>query len=748
MLDVGDHRADEGVVTDGGLSDTVGEHDDAVAALSAATAGKRRFTVAAVIGTAVMAVPYLWILWGAWESPDPIRKTVFEDNFFDVQARALFHGHLYLPKGAIGIEAFVHAGHQYTYFGLFPSIIRMPILLVTSRLDGHLTAPFMLAAWVATAVFAALLLWRVRVLVRGDAVVSRTEATGYGVLMATIMGGSVLLYLAATPYVFSEDLAWSVCLTVGSLFALLGVMERPTWGRVVASGVLILCANLDRATTGYASAGAALLVACWFFFGRGGRDSRRWWLPVALAGAIPLLVAVVVNMIKFDLPFGVPVSEQVWSSINVHRQHFLAAHHNSEVGLDFVPSTAWAYFQPLGLRFTSTFPFMTMPAQPAASFSGVIFDRLYRTDSVPASTPLLFLLSCWGLITAFRPRSVGKVARTRLLLLAAGAACVALLLWGYIAPRYLADFMPLLILASAVAMADIWRRLDGKRRGVRIGSVVTIGVVGLFSIAANFGATITPNDSSNDSQVANYVSFQHDVSQLVGGNFGKHVSRGSELPAYAPGDQLFIVGNCDGLYISNGESYSTVPSQQYERQTWVPVERGPNFERTFDITFNRLHSGPDATVPLVSSTRTSLLVSVLPYRGTRAWVVFSMHGPGRRSSYGQTKVASGSTLRVTVITDSAMHVADISVDGSDVFSAPLSDPGPFSPDTQRSTTGGTPAGPVGHEHDVVIAASALCQPEPLSCRGPGGRKIRSARHAAPTGCSVGCRARFAGRGWR
>ena len=72
------------------------------------------------------------------------------------------------------------------------------------------------------------MLWRLRILMRGDAVVGRAEAASYGALMATIMGGSVILFLAATPFVYNEDFAWSIPLTLGSLFALLGVLERPS----------------------------------------------------------------------------------------------------------------------------------------------------------------------------------------------------------------------------------------------------------------------------------------------------------------------------------------------------------------------------------------------------------------------------------------------------------------------------------------------------------------------------------------
>ena len=42
--------------------------------------------------------------------PTPSARRSIEDNFYDLQARAMFHGHLWLANGAIGIEAFVHGG--------------------------------------------------------------------------------------------------------------------------------------------------------------------------------------------------------------------------------------------------------------------------------------------------------------------------------------------------------------------------------------------------------------------------------------------------------------------------------------------------------------------------------------------------------------------------------------------------------------------------------------------------------------
>jgi hypothetical protein len=171
-------------------------------------------------------------LWAG--NPDLLRLTK-EGNFYDLQARALLGGRLSVPNGSLGVEGFIHGGREYTYFGIFPSLLRMPVLIVAHSLDGRLTAVSMLLAWLATGAFASLLLWRIRILLRGSAVLGRAEAASCALLVVAVTGGSVLMYLAATPAVFEEELAWSVALTIGVVFALLGV-ARGGRGRGVDLG--------------------------------------------------------------------------------------------------------------------------------------------------------------------------------------------------------------------------------------------------------------------------------------------------------------------------------------------------------------------------------------------------------------------------------------------------------------------------------------------------------------------------------
>ncbi len=65
------------------------------------------------------------------------------------------------------MEGFDVDGRTYTYFGPWPSVLRLPVLLATDDLEGRLTAPSMLLAFVTTMAVTAGLYRRVREIVRG-----------------------------------------------------------------------------------------------------------------------------------------------------------------------------------------------------------------------------------------------------------------------------------------------------------------------------------------------------------------------------------------------------------------------------------------------------------------------------------------------------------------------------------------------------------------------------------------------------
>jgi hypothetical protein len=587
---------------------------------SPAELSRRRFTLAVVIGTAVIVPFLLWLMWDLWSgSVDPLRAVPY-DNFYDLQARALFHGHIYLPSGKMGIEAFVHDGHQYTYFGLFPSLIRMPILLVTSSLDGRMTAPSLLIAWMLTALVSALMLWRLRFLVRGEALLGRAEAASYGVLMAAIMGGSVILYLAATPFIYNEDFAWSVPLTLGSLFAMLGVLERPTRGRVITSGVLVLCANLDRTPPGWACSIAALMIAGWFALGKGGRENRRWAVPMVLVGLVPFAISCVVTYAKFGIPVGLPMADQVWASVNAHRRYFLAANGGKAFSFGFLPSTLWAYLQPFGMRISGLFPFILPPAKPA-SWIGAVMDQSYPTASFTDTSPLLLVLGCWGAITAFRPKGIGQVRLTRIILIGGAAGAGGVLLWGYISQRYITDLMPFFIIAAGIGLIDIWRRLEKRSYSTKRLVLSALGVVAAYCVAANVAVASFPVAQWTTAQNVNFVTAQNSLSLT---SLKANVLHGNTLPYWAPAGQLFAMNNCSGLYLSTGNDMKDVPGQQLEHYTWTPVEQSPSLTQTIGFTFNRRSRYFTTPLPLMTYGKSTLMLE--PVNRTHARIVIENSG--------------------------------------------------------------------------------------------------------------------------
>ncbi len=596
-----------------------------------------------------MLPAYLWVLWDEWTgSASPLRSQA-PDNFYELQARAMFHGHLNVPTNSLGIEGFIHDGRTYTYFGIFPSLIRMPFLLVTNHFDGRYTAPSLLSAWLVTALFAGLLVWRIRIMLRGAVALPMVEAVTWGIFMAAVMGGSVVVYLGANPSVYNEDFAWSTALTTGVLFALLGMLERPTRWRVAGVGALVLCTALNRSTTGYAAIIAAFLVAGWFAFGRGGRDQRRWALPVALCGLIPLVAVCAVTYGKFGLLFGLPMADQVWAHINAHRRYFLAANGGKAFSLRFLPSTLWAYLQPFGIRFSAVFPFVYLPAAPAKAIGNVVLDQTYATTSAPSSMPLLFLLSLWGLVTAFRPKPIGQAARMRLLLLAAGAATVGVFVWGYIADRYLADLMPLLIMAGAIGGVDLLRRVQG--RAPRWATVVACGagVLAVFSVWANVSFAVSPSTWFNQMQTNAFVAEQE---ALTPGALAHTVVTGDTLPYWAPAGTLFAAPGCDALYRSTGDKFVNSPGQQAEHATWTPVELGSDLTRNITFTFNHPYwKGP----PVLLETYGRTSVVLLPYGKDGAQLVIRNPGGAQynfpsNQGYPFIQLLHG-TFRITVVTD-------------------------------------------------------------------------------------------------
>lgn len=553
----------------------------------------RRFTRTVIIAGLASLVVFVAVLWDF--RPDPLR-TAFGDasfsNFYDVQAHALLEGHLSLPKGELGIEAFVVDGREYMYFPPGPSLLRMPILAVTDSLDGLLTAPSMLLAWSSAVALMALVMWRVRRLLRGTEPLGRAEATGYGVLLASASVGSVVLFLAAMPFVYHEAYAWAITMSLGAAFCLLGLVEKPTRRSLVGASLFTLGAVLCRTTAGWACAGALVLTALWFLRRRPARPPRGWVPGLLAAAALPLAVGVAFNWAKFRHPYMFPLDKQIWTTVNEQRRLALDANGGDLVSLKIFPSTAVNYFRPDGIRFTSIFPWITLPAHPAPSYGGSFLDQTYRTGSVTAFMPLLSILGAWGLVTAFRPGARAGAALTRIALVGMAAIPGAILFYGYIAYRYTSELVPLLVLAGAIGFTDLARRLAGRSRAMRRAGGVALVSLALFGFVANLSVAVGTSRLNNPGRpLQQLVRLQEELSDRTPGHpFDGYISADPTLPRDGAADHIQIVGDCVAAYVGTGEPL----------WPWMPLEIR---ELGWDVDLTALpDTGPSAPIEITLAT--------------------------------------------------------------------------------------------------------------------------------------------------
>jgi hypothetical protein len=217
--------------------------------------------------------------------------------------------------------------------------------------------------------------------------------------------------------------------------------------------------------------------------------------------------------------------------------------------------------------------------------------------------PLLFCFGSWGVVIAFTPGRLKASGAVRILIIASTASAGAMMIYAWIYERYVADFMPLLVLTSMVGMIDVWRRLDGRSHVARTLVPAVIGVLALFELWANLGYATTPTTNWNHTQLTNYLTFQKSVSDVTGHPLDGYVAVGAHCPATAVHSRLyntdcgyprpatagtlFVDRHCDELYVA----VQAVPPGLYlPPSIWSLVERTPHTSLCHSLV-GESHSG-------------------------------------------------------------------------------------------------------------------------------------------------------------
>ena len=628
---------------------------------------RRRFRRAALVGGLLALLVFFWMVNAGQLNPFHAERF---GNFYDIQAHSLIDLRWDVPAKQVVFEGFLVDGKTYVYFGPVPALLRLPVVALTDSLDGRLTQVSMLAAFAVAMVFVTRLSWRIRGLVRGTAPVSRLDLWATGGYLFLVATGSVMLFLASRAFVYHETELWGAALALAAYDAILGALLEPSRRWIILAGLWSTAAFLTRATVGagpLVALGIILAVvllrrlagrrlgapARWLAApDRLGSSSLVWWLAAAIA--VPVVVYAYVNYSRFGSFFGLPLDDQVYSQFNPARRRALADNGGSLFGLKFLPTQLLQLVRPDGLRFDSLFPWITFP-RPATVLGGVTFDTRDWASSIPATMPALTVLGGTGIVVLVR-RAGAAAVRAPLI----GAVCggLATLTIAFVANRYMSDLLPAIVLASLVglhAFLGIAQRVP-RATWTRILAVIVLvlAVISLwvnFALAFSYQRALFPQDAS---ERAGFIGFQQDVDELIPGGPRGNVQFGRELLARGSRGEMFVVGNCGGLYWSDSRE-------------WFAVERanGAGHFR-LRVRFPDVAAGEEALLGIgAGSDQNVLQLRSLPDHRAR-FVLLSGVAPQPLVSAPQ-RIEPGRAYSLDVIIDNRTGLVRVTLDGHSVL---------------------------------------------------------------------------------
>ena len=394
---------------------------------------------------------------------------------------------------------------------------------------------------------------------------------------------------------------------------------------------------------------------------------------------VPIALYVAINEIKFNTLVSIPLNHQVLSLVNGHRQAVLAANGGSLFGLKFLPTNLLQFARPDALAFTRTFPWILFPGK-ALVLGHVLYDTRDWTSSVPASTPVLFLLAVVGVVMVFRPirsrpgrptttmepPAAPRIAALRLPLVGAAAGTVGILTIAFIAERYLADVMPLLLLAGLAGWHGAVGRWARTPQRVRRIGVALLALLALFELWTTLSLTLFYQRELGAvvdiPQRAGMVAFQEQVAHTLLGGLAPGAEFVSRLPARAPTLGLAVVGQCAAVY-------------QYDGNTWNAVELGAaGGAQRLEVTFPHTALGKRQPLLVTGGATPQDVVAVTweggdLYRFSYLFAPSLFGSPSRWVTEPAVVVSPRGPHRVQVDLDSRVHTVFITLDGTPVFSS-------------------------------------------------------------------------------
>ena len=437
---------------------------------------RNRF-IALCVGVMVVCV-YGWCT--RWTFDPSFTGEVRSDSFFTAQADALIRGRLWVdPKSMpfISSECFYRAGKCYGYFGLTPSLLRTPILLVIGPTTQSF-AIFMIPLAAGVALGASLDLCRqfARPMAR------QARGAVFMCVAALTLGPGSVLILLADPFLYQEAIVWSIAGVMLAVNFYWRWLHSDNTRYLALTVVFCIFAAGARPTT--VLVGVVLGVAVLIVHRR--HVSLRSNVAVAAVGLIvlPALFSFGVLFLKFDQPSPPPRAQNNPTDNPAGTPYICGQLFESHP--KFLPTSLLAYFRPDAVRLYKDWPnvrfrFNTCdgPNHPTYLWPLKVGDmHVEKTTSLPDTMPIPVLAAGIASYAAVRRRKIKE------LVVLVAVATIGLMASSTVglASRYLGDFYPLLAIGLAMSATVLG---SAKRKSTLITLTCLALVLVPWSLLAN-----------------------------------------------------------------------------------------------------------------------------------------------------------------------------------------------------------------------------------------------------------------------
>lgn len=456
-----------------------------------------------------------FVTWGDWKFFE------HEDfcGFYDGYARSILHGHLDVPRSAIGVEAFTFQGNAYGYFGIGPALLRIPLVLMFPNMDGLWSRLMMLIAATISLICA----YRIMRMIRGSSAVSNRAQQVLDSLFVLSAGiGSTTVFLVGRSFTYHEALVWCGAFALLFTCTMLRYLVNGSRGSLALAGLFAFMSFHCRPTAGAGALLAMTVLAAvliWRAINKSDTGQSLFAFAPVRTTVGDALIATIVVAITLSTYFGVNYAKfRTFEATPLRYYDFYAefpkrlnATEGQQIHLKNIPTGLATYFGVHGVRLKDKFPWFYLEEE--ATFIGSPANDLIESFStVPVSMPALTLLALIG-ASALMLGPNDMLRRARL-------PAAALLLGGgimlatvCITERYLHDFYPALIVCGAAGIA----RLDsGKHSPMMTTAVAMLTAV---SIVLNCSFSLThqrENLGAPPAKLAEYEQMQASINRFLG----------------------------------------------------------------------------------------------------------------------------------------------------------------------------------------------------------------------------------------